>query len=465
MTSLSAIRFHALRGWQRLSLAVLLFGCGTGNRNTGGNGDASAAVTPAGDAAVGGAGGGAGADAVGGDAGEAAAGSSVDLSDAGVPVDAANVGPGEPLYVSLFDPETLPEFRIVLSAEAIDALTLDPNTYQTASLEYAGHVYENVGLRLKGRASFQGFDQKPALKIKLDAFQADQRLEGLKRLTLNNMTQDASMAHEVLGYALLRAAGIPAPRCNHARVFINDTYYGLYANVQSLDEVFVSEVFPGEVGNLFDTNNAEYFVDIEREIFPPAQETKFVLETNQNPADISDLTALIDAVSTGPGASWMIAAEQHMNLEQVLMLGAVQAVMADWDGYFGARNNYKLYHDTQSDKFVVFPWGIDQSFQYLQLEYAIDHSMSNRPRSIVYDRCAYDAACVARYQDKVQSALEIFEELPLEVLLDALLAQAATAIAVDARKPYSLTEHQTAVDELRAFLHERPASVRAQLPP
>jgi hypothetical protein len=230
-----------------------------------------------------------------------------------------------------------------------------------------------------------------------------------------------------------------------------------------LDEVFVSEMFQGEVGNLFDTSNDEYFVDIEREVLPPAQETKFVLETNQNPPDISDLTALIDAVSTISDADWMATVEQHMDLDQVLRLGAVQAVMADWDGYFGARNNYKLYHDTQSDRFVVFPWGLDQSFWYLQIDYAIDHSMSNRPRSIVYDRCASVAACVIRYQREVSSAVAVFEELPLEAQLDALLSQAATAIAADTRKPFSLDEHEAAVTELREFLRERPASVRAQL--
>ena len=31
-------------------------------------------------------------------------------------------------------------------------------------------------------------------------------------MTLNNMVQDESMIHETLGYAILRAAGIPAPR-------------------------------------------------------------------------------------------------------------------------------------------------------------------------------------------------------------------------------------------------------------
>ena len=373
--------------------------------------------------------------------------------------------PSEPEYAALFRSDVLPSFHITLEQAAIDALTLDPGTYQKATLEYAGQIYEGVGVRLKGRASFQGFAGKPALKIKLNEFKKGQDLLGLKRLTLNNLTQDPSMSHEVLGYRLLRAAGVPAPRCNQARVYINDTYYGLYANVQSVDDVFVEEAYPdSKTGNLFDITNDEYFIDLVRETMPPAQETKFELETNKSKADISDLTALIDAVSTTPDEQFVSEVEKVLNLDQVLTLGATQAIMADWDGYFGARNNYLLYHELKGDRFVILPWGIDQTFRYHDVEYAIDHSSSQRQRSIIYERCAIDAGCLARYQDKVRTVLATFEALPLEAELDALLAQSADAIAEDTRKPYSAEQHENAVKELRLFLRERAAQVHAQLP-
>ena len=66
---------------------------------------------------------------------------------------------------------------------------------------------------------------------------------------------------------------------------------------------------------------------------------------------------------------------------------------------------------------------------------------------------------------RVLSAIDIpvFEELPLEAQMDALLERSAAAIADDMRKPFSLEEHAAAVAELRTFLHERPASVLTQL--
>ena len=73
--------------------------------------------------------------------------------------------------------------------------------------------------------------------------------------------------------------------------------------------------------------------------------------------DISDLTALIDAVN-GPIESYVSDAGSMLDLDMWLTAGAVQAIIADWDGYFGAKNNYKLYHELARDRFLLFPWGI-----------------------------------------------------------------------------------------------------------
>lgn len=110
-----------------------------------------------------------------------------------------------------------------------------------------------MGIRLKGWASFQPLDQKPAFKIKFDEFVDGQELLGLERLTLNNMVQDSGMVRERLGYRYLRGLGIPAPLCNHARVYVNEIYYGLYANLQTLDKTFVNSLFDPAPRNLFDS--------------------------------------------------------------------------------------------------------------------------------------------------------------------------------------------------------------------
>ena len=51
-------------------------------------------------------------------------------------------------------------------------------------------------------------DTKPSLKIKMDAYVADQTMSGLSRFTLNNSVQDASYVNQCLGYRLFRKAGV-----------------------------------------------------------------------------------------------------------------------------------------------------------------------------------------------------------------------------------------------------------------
>ena len=401
----------------------------------------------------------------------------VPTGDAGVDARVLDAGvtPTEPAYWALFAADAFPTFEFTLPPESVTALTNDGEIYQRGTLRYGDIEIQNVGVRIKGRASLRGFDEKPSFKIKMHEFVPGQRLLGLKRLTLNNMVQDPSMVRERLGYAVFRAAGVPAPLCNHARVYINGEYYGLYANVQSLDDVFLREHWTPSPGNLYDITNDEYHIDFERERpsflnqNPAPTETKFELETNKAVNDTSDLTALIDAVSLSTNSNFLSAVEAVMDLDEVLAMGAVQAVISDWDGYFGARNNYMAYNELSQDRFLLFPWGIDQTFGiqddvYNKLNYRIDHSDSERPRGLIYDRCEQNVTCRARYNDQVSFAVTVFEDLDLLAMLQVILDQVEQAAMEDTRKEYSNMTWQQGIADLRDFLTKRAALVRAQLP-
>jgi len=483
----------ARRGLPCFVIAMSLLACGE-DRRGGASGTEGAGFggfgAVGGTSGVGGTGGVAGSGAFGAtDAGVDAMLSDASVSDAFVsdgglpPADAgldarvpdAAVAPSEPAYWELFSADAFPTFEITLPPESVTALTDDGEIYQPGTLRYGAIEIQNVGVRIKGRASLQGFDEKPSFKIKMNEFVSGQRLLGLKRLTLNNMVQDPSMVRERLGYTVFRAAGVPAPLCNHARVYVNGEYYGLYANVQSLDEVFVGEHWTPSPGNLYDITNAEYHIDFERErpsflnANPAPTETKFELETNKAINDTSDLTALIDAVSVSANRDFLTEVEAVLDLDEVLAMGAVQAVISDWDGYFGARNNYKAYHELSQDRFLLFPWGIDQTFGiqddvYSKLDYRIDHSNSERSRCLIYDRCEANVTCRARYNEQVALAVAVFEDLDLLAQLQVILDQVDQAAMEDTRKPYSDMTRQTSIEDLHDFLTKRAALVRAQLP-
>jgi len=45
---------------------------------------------------------------------------------------------------------------------------------------------------------------------------------------------------ERLGYYMFRNFGIPAPRSNHAVIFINGEFSGLYANTEQIEGPFTN---------------------------------------------------------------------------------------------------------------------------------------------------------------------------------------------------------------------------------
>ncbi|MCK9461038.1 MAG: CotH kinase family protein [Proteobacteria bacterium] len=386
-------------------------------------------------------------------------------SDSDTDTDADTDTDTEPEFAPLYDRESFPTFELTIPQPCADALAISPYEYCSGSVRYRPTddpaddvLFENVGIRLKGRASFQPLDGKAGFKIKLDEYVDGQRLFGLRRLTMNNMVQDPSMVHERLGYLLFREAGVPAPLANNARVYVNGEYYGLYLNLQTLDDELVEHLWDPAPGNLYDTSNDAYFVD-----FLPEWKDYFVLETNTDAPDTSDLDALIAAVN-GPDGTFFEDAGLLLDWDELLALGAVQALIGDWDGYFGARNNYKAYHELERDRFILFPWGIDQTFGLTDshpedplwhLGYALDGSTSERENGWVFLRCKAAPACLDLYMQAVDAALDVWDSLALEDELDFVLAQIEAAKLEDLRKPYSNEQAAVSAEATRTFLLER----------
>jgi spore coat protein CotH len=368
----------------------------------------------------------------------------------------------------LFSGETIQSFELTLPPASLDRLRADPRTYQPGTLVWNGQTFERVGVRLKGRASFRTIDERAALKVKLDEFVPHQRLLGLRRLTFNNMVQDPTWARERLAYLLYRASGVPASRCASARLTVNGEQWGVYANVETIDDELVESRFGKPIGNLYDTT--KIFVDLT-----PQNLAFFERETKGDPADGSDLPRLLQ-VMAGPESSFLQDDAQVIDVDQFLLVAAVQATTAQWDGFFAAANNYEVYRDPGRGRFVVLPWGEDQAFgkrdgEVLAPDYPIDQSLAARQHAVFFDRCLRKRACAIKYLDAVERVLSVWERLPLVGELDAIDRQ-LEPFAAEGRAPPDAAERRRWIDQLRKFLGERAPAVRrdvarmrAALPP
>ena len=99
--------------------------------------------------------------------------------------------------------------------------------------------------------------------------------------------------HERLGYYMYRNFGINAPRSNHALIYVNGEFTGLFANTENIDGPYTNQHFDGGGGNLYkevwpvnsegESRSDEYFKD--------------GLKTNEEISDVSKIKSFSNLLS------------------------------------------------------------------------------------------------------------------------------------------------------------------------
>ena len=157
-----------------------------------------------------------------------------------------------------------------------------------------------------------------------------------------------------------------------------------------------------------------------------------------------------------------------VDVNQFLLTAAGQALIADWDGFFGARNNYKIYHELERDSFVVFSWGLDQTFgmrvnAYNELNYCYDGSTSERANNLFFERCKQTPACWGLYRDTLAEAVTAWDAQTLLAEIDLIDEQIWSSVMDDSRSPWDVADYNNGMDNMRDFVAQRAGLVTQQL--
>jgi spore coat protein CotH len=469
------------RALETILVIVGLLGCGGDGSSGDGSDGLDGAVDDGGpdgaDGAAGESGGSGGNDPTAGSGGNGGAGSGGESGSGGAGGDSGGSSGeggasgdggdgGEPMPIDesaeLYDPTNLPRFDITLPQESMDGLNMDPDTYVPGELRYGDEVVANIGVRIKGEYSKRALAQKAAFKLKFDEFVDKQEFRGLRRMTLNNMIQDPSFIAERLSYHVYRAAGLPAPRCNSALVYVNGEFFGVYANVETEDKTFLRRWFEDEDGNLYEEGQVDFRYG--------AQEY-FDLETNEMENDRTDLVALIEVVQNTTPETLLADISPLLDMDHFMKFTALEGLVNQWDMYGYTRftpNNFRLYHDPTSDKFVFIPWGMDLSMkplneqQYIgMLEVAKDGTAVTAGDIFIY--CLQSTECRTQYIAVIEEMLELFEGEDLETLAETYFDQVRPDIDLDTRKEISSMSVDEKYMQVIEHIQGRGAAVRADL--
>jgi hypothetical protein len=338
------------------------------------------------------------------------------------------------------------ELRFDVSSSAQSDLEKDPLTDVPVDVTWEGETWRDVGMQLKGSASFRDFSGKAAFKLDFGEFVEDQDFRGVRRVTLNNMLSDESMLREHVYYWLCAQLRLPAPRHGYARVYVNDELYGLYGVVETMDKHYVEEAWPEDpYGNLYEGQAAD--LTWERDWY--------ALQVDGGVAPVEeDVAALIDVLETASAAEHLDVLSREFDRDALFGYLAVDAMSSHFDGYIFNRNNYLLYHAPWTHRWYLSPWGVDQAFRR-------DLDVFGHGSPIAGEllrECLDDSACQAVYADALLTVATIWESADPAALAREQWAKIEAECETDPRR-----ERACDPAELLEFLERRPADVRAMV--
>ncbi len=270
---------------------------------------------------------------------------------------------------ALYADSTVPRIDLWIPIDSLNALFDHPQSdheYRVVFSFWGNGLRDtvtDVGFRLKGNTSRSS--AKKSFKISFNTFSAGRRWQSVKDINLHGEHNDPSISRARVGWNLARQLGLAACRVNHVQLYINGQYFGVYANVEHINDDYVQQRFGSDDGNLYkclypapllylsDNPNAYKYVAQGRRAYE--------LKTNELADDYSDLSTLIKVLNQTPSAQLICALDTLLDLNEFLLTLALEVNLGHWDDYAINKNNYYLYKSPVDQRFHFLLYDIDNT--------------------------------------------------------------------------------------------------------
>ena len=355
--------------------------------------------------------------------------------------------------------------------------------WSVGSVLINGETLNGAGVRYKGNASFNLMkgSLKRNLKVKLDWTDGKQRYSGAKTLNLNAGGLDPSKLRDALGYAVFRQAGVPASRTTFAEVSLtvpgvhDNVHLGLFTMVEQVNKAFLKSRFGNSKGLLMKPEGvlsvefrgedwAAYEEAYRPDDPPTAEQTKRLIEF----AKLVNLTS---------DKEFKASIDSYLDTDGFLRFIAVNALIVNLDTLLVMPQNYYVYLNPATDKFVFFPWDLDISFAgwplggppEKQMQLSLEHPHAAGGHKLI-DRLFSIPDYRTRYENIIDELVAgTFAEVNLREEVESLQLAIREAIRRDTAAINSRKERGYPAPRgyqppaLLTFVAERHASIRQQL--
>lgn len=226
-----------------------------------------------------------------------------------------------------------------------------------------GERYPDVGVHFRGMSSYMmiAAGSKRSLNLSFDFVHDEQSLLGYRTLNLLNANGDPTFLRTVL-FSHIANQYMPAPRANFVRVVINGELWGVYVNVQQYNKDFLRDFYKTETGGRWKvpgSPNARGGLEYLGDDAAPYKKL-FEIKGKDDPKRWTDLVNLTRVLNETPLGELETALEPILNVDSTLRFLAIDAALANSDGYWTRASDYSIYKDS-TGRFHVLPHDMNEA--------------------------------------------------------------------------------------------------------
>lgn len=236
----------------------------------------------------------------------------------------------------------------------------DQDIYIPITIKYNNFSVTNAEMRIRGDGS--RVLPKKSLKIKL---KENILLDGKSTFNFNAEYEDKSYIQQYVTARLMKESGQICFSAEHARLYLNDNFLGLYLSVENGDEKFLS-------ANNLDPNGTLYKATVDGASLSIFDNVYYHWESKAFNNNFSDLIELIDTLNNTKDKDYYEFANSVFDYDKMVNILAMNMLMRNYSSYY---HNYYMYHDlNNTQKWSMLPWDLDKMFLYYEPSYQYHHT-------------------------------------------------------------------------------------------
>ncbi|MBD3278519.1 MAG: hypothetical protein GF388_09480, partial [Candidatus Aegiribacteria sp.] len=298
-------------------------------------------------------------------------------------------------------------------------------------------VYSNAKIRLRGDSS-RGYPKK-SYRI---TFDENMPFNGRTEWNFNSEYIDETYMHSWLFAWIMHELDYPCFTVDHARLYVNDLYIGLYVKLEPIDEQFLSDRGMDPDASLYkaaeDGACLSIFDDVSSSWEKKANEGE-----NWN-----DLYDLIESLEKANPVNFHETAGEIFQINDLMTILAVNTLTMNFSTYY---HNYFMYRDIRgTGLWTMMPWDVDRLWtDWFSRSYA-HSSCAYWWDNPLLEKVILNPVLLQAYFDRMDTVAQtVLAPEKINPVIDSLEIVLTDAVAEDEMDAITLSDFQNAVSELR----------------